>query len=87
MRSWVDAVGWAGAVLLLAAYVAVATRRLTGHGAAFHGLNLLGSAGLAANSAASGAFPSVALNLVWMAVGLVAVVRGRARRTPAPRTP
>jgi hypothetical protein len=72
---WIDAVGWIGAVLLLVAYVLVSTRRLEGQAATFHGLNLLGGAGLAANSAVNGAFPSVALNVIWMAVGIVALVR------------
>jgi hypothetical protein len=75
--TWIDAIGWLGAVLLLAAYVLVATRKLEGHSAAFHGLNLLGGAGLATNSAANGAFPSVALNAIWMLVGVVALLRPR----------
>ena len=75
----IDIVGWLGAILLLAAYVGVSARRLDGHGRAFHGLNLLGSAGLAAHSSVNGAFPSAALNAIWMAVGAATLLRGRDR--------
>jgi len=76
----VDAIGWSGAGLLLAAYLLLALRKLDGHSARFHGLNLLGSAGLAANSAVNGAFPSAVLNVIWMAIGVSALVRRPARR-------
>ena len=69
------AVGWAGAALLLSAYALVSTNRLAGGGVTFQLMNLAGAAGLAANSAVNGAWPSVALNLVWIAVGLTALAR------------
>jgi hypothetical protein len=75
--TWIDVVGWLGAVLLLAAYGLTAARKLAGHSAAFHALNLAGSAGLAANSAANHAFPSAALNAIWMAIGVIALVRAK----------
>jgi hypothetical protein len=74
---WVDAAGWLGAVLLLAAYGLTAARKLAGHSAAFHALNLAGSAGLAANSAANHAFPSAVLNAIWMAIGVIALARAK----------
>ncbi len=77
MSLWIQIIGWLGAILLLAAYLLVATRRLAGHHPTFHVLNLLGGAGLAANSAANGAFPSVTLNAIWMLVGVIALARRR----------
>jgi hypothetical protein len=68
-------IGWAGAALLLLAYTLVSMRRLEGRSLAFQLLNLLGSAGLAGNSAANGAWPSAALNLVWMAVAVATLGR------------
>ena len=61
-------VGWAGAALLLGAYALVSAGRLAGGGLTFQLMNLGGAAGLAINSAVNGAWPSVALNLVWIAV-------------------
>lgn len=80
--SWLDVVGWLGAALLLTAYGLTAARKLAGHSARFHVLNLVGGAGLAINSAVNHAFPSAVLNAIWIAIGVVALARGR-RRSPA----
>ena len=72
-----DVVGWLGAAALLAAYGLVSAGRVEGKSRRFQLLNLLGSAGLAANSGFHGAWPSVALNLVWMIIGVAALTRGR----------
>jgi hypothetical protein len=76
----VDVVGWAGAALLLLAYWLVSTRRLRAEGVPFQLVNLGGAGMLAANSAWYGAWPSVALNGAWMAIGLAALVIARSRR-------
>ena len=73
-------VGWAGAALLLGAYALVSAGRLAGGGLTFQLMNLGGAA------AVTGAWPSVALNLVWLAVGAVTLLRrplGRARQVPS----
>jgi hypothetical protein len=77
----IDAIGWIAALMLLAAYLLLALRRVDGHSARFHGLNVLGSAGLAANSAVNRAFPSAVLNVIWMAIGVGALVRHRGPRS------
>lgn len=69
--------GWLGAAALLLAYGLVSSGRLSPRGAPFQAVNLAGSLGLAANSGYHGAWPSVALNLVWMAIGAAALVRLR----------
>ena len=48
-------------------------------------MNLVGAAGFIVNGWHHGALPSTALNVVWMAIGLVALVRirMRARRAEA----
>lgn len=68
-------VGWAGAVLLLTAYLLVSSGRLDGDGAAYQGLNVLGSLGLGAAAACGGVWSSVALNGIWAGVGVGALVR------------
>jgi hypothetical protein len=73
----VEGAGWLGAAVLLVAYGLVTTGRLSGRGAGFQLLNLAGAAGLLANGAFHGAWPSAALNGVWMAIGVVAVARLR----------
>ncbi|MEV4564745.1 hypothetical protein AB0K18_01420 [Nonomuraea sp. NPDC049421] len=70
-----DAVGWAGAALLLAGYALVSSARLSGDGLAYQLINLGGSVGLMINSAYSAAWPSAALNLIWAAIGVTALVK------------
>jgi hypothetical protein len=76
--------GWAGAAVLLAAYALVSSKRITGDGATFQSLNMAGGAALALNSAVNGAWPSAVLNVIWVAIGAVAMfrlARSRSRQT------
>ena len=73
----VTACGWLGAGLLLWAYAAVSAGRIHPAGLGFQLLNLLGSAGLTVNSAYHRAWPSAALNAIWILVGLMALRRFR----------
>ena len=77
-----EAVGWAGAGALLLAYALLSGDRATSTSRTYLGLNLAGAAGLAVNGAAHAAWPSTALNLLWLAIGLLAL-----RRRSAPRVP
>lgn len=77
--------GWAGAGVLLLAYALVSAKRLAGDGWQFQLLNLAGGLALAVNSAHSGAWPSAALNVVWVAIGTVALARFAATRRSADR--
>lgn len=72
---WVDIVGWAGAVLVLAAYGLVSTRRLDGDSIAYQTLNVAGAAGMLINTYVRGALPSAALNVIWIGVGIYVLAR------------
>jgi hypothetical protein len=75
--------GWIGALLLLTAYFLVSIRRLAGNGVLFQLLNIAGSVGLAAAAIAGGVWPSVALNVVWIGIGVVILLRHAIRRRVA----
>lgn len=85
----VGLLGWSGAAVLLLAYALVSRGRVTGDGLPYQAMNVYGAAALAFNSAVNGAWPSVALNIVWIVIGLLAL-RAAARRaappSPAPPT-
>ncbi len=72
---WVDIVGWAGAVLVLAAYGLVSTKRLDGDSMAYQALNVAGAAGMLINTYVRGALPSAALNVIWIGVGLYVLAK------------
>jgi len=76
-----DLLGWTGAAALLLAHTLVTRHPAQAAGRRYLALNLAGSAGLAANGAAHAAWPSTALNLCWLTLGLSALTR--LRRAPA----
>lgn len=73
----VNVVGWLGMALLIGAYALVTTSRLSATGSTFQQMNLAGGAFLMINSAWYHAWPSAALNLVWVAIGSVGYARAR----------
>jgi len=75
----VNVVGWLGMALLISAYALVTAGRLSGPGLTFQLMNLVGGASLMVNSAYYGAWPSAALNLVWVVIGVVGLARARLR--------
>ena len=79
----VEIAGWAGALLILLAYIAVSTGRLTGRSPAFQWMNLLGSAGFAVNGLWHGAIPSASLNMLWLCFAAGALMSIAVRRKPA----
>ncbi len=79
-RLLIEIVGWTGAGLILLAYALVSTGRLQPRTPAFQWLNLLGAAGFIVNSGWHGAWPSAALNIIW--IGIAATSLWRIARTP-----
>lgn len=80
-RLLIEIVGWAGAGLILMAYLLLSTGRLTGQSRLYQWMNVLGAAGFVINSGWNGAIPSAALNVVWLLIG--AVTLWRIARKPA----
>jgi cell shape-determining protein MreD len=68
----VEAVGWAGAVLILLGYLLITTGKLTGKSLVYQAMNVLGAAGFAINGWWHRALPSTALNIVWLLIGVIA---------------
>ncbi len=77
----VDILGWAGAIALLAAYAAVSTGRLAGTSYRFQILNVIGSACLILNSGYYRAFPSAFVNVVWIGIAAVTMIK-RQKKPP-----
>ncbi len=71
----VNIIGWIGAVTLLAAYVLVSTRKVAGNSVAYQLMNLGGSIFLIINTLHFGAYPSVAVNVVWVCIAIIILIR------------
>jgi hypothetical protein len=82
----VEAAGWAGATLILLAYLLLSTGKLTGQSLVYQGMNVVGAAGFVINGWWHGAIPSAALNVLWLLIGAIAswrILRKRGSSTSA----
>lgn len=80
-RLLIEVVGWAGAGLILVAYLLLSSGRLTGQSRLYQWMNVVGAACFVINSGWNGAIPSATLNVVWLLIG--AVTLWRIARRPA----
>ncbi len=71
----VEVAGWAGALLILLAYLLLSAGRLTGQSLVYQGMNIVGAAGFVINGWWHRAIPSAALNVLWLLIGGVAIWR------------
>ncbi|MBN9212780.1 MAG: hypothetical protein J0I95_14855 [Microbacterium sp.] len=76
-------VGWAGTVLLVAAYALLTAGRLAAGGWVYQTMNLVGGLALLVNCVSLSAWPSAALNVVWFGIGAAGLVHSR-RAASAP---
>lgn len=74
-RIAIEAIGWAGAGLILAAYVLLSLGRLTGQSRVYQAMNLVGACCFILNSGYNGAIPSAVLNVIWAGIGLYTLWR------------
>ena len=80
----VEVAGWAGAALILFAYLLLSAGRLTGQSLTYQGMNVVGAAGFIVNGWWHGAIPSAALNVLWLLIGAIAswrIIRKRGSST------
>ena len=65
--------GWTGAGLIVAAYALLTIGRMSSTSAGYQWLNVAGAGGIGINAWWNDALPSVALNVVWAGIGVVAL--------------
>ncbi|MHB1064251.1 MAG: CBU_0592 family membrane protein [Georgenia sp.] len=66
--------GWVGALASVSAYAMVTQGRIAPNSMVFQGLNIGGAAALAVSASANGAWPSAVVNIIWIAIGVQAVL-------------
>ena len=82
----VEVVGWAGALLILLAYLLLSMGRVTGQSLLYQGMNIVGAAGFVINGWWHRALPSAALNVLWLLIGAIAswrIIRKKGSSTSA----
>jgi hypothetical protein len=70
MKLAVEVIGWAGAALLLGAYALLSSGKLRAESVSYQLMNILGAVGFVVNSGWNGAFPSAAMNVIWIGIGV-----------------
>ena len=78
-----EVVGWIGGALILAGYFLLTAGKLDAKSPAYQWLNVVGAAGFIANSGWNGAWPSAVLNIIWVGIGVVALIGIFAKRGQA----
>ena len=76
-------VGWIGGALILAGYYLLSAGKVTAKSPSYQWLNVVGAAGFIANSGWNGAWPSAVLNVIWVGIGVVALIRIFSKREQA----
>ena len=80
MKIAIEIAGWIAAVLILTAYGLLSAGKLTGKSVAYQVMNIVGAIGFVINTGYNGAFPSAVLNVIWVGIGVWALVKIRANR-------
>jgi len=73
--TYVDMAGWLGSVAVVTAYCLISLQKLRSNSKIYQWLNLIGSVGLAVNTAYYRAFPSTVVNIVWLLIACLALIR------------
>ena len=66
-----DSLGWIGSILLIIGYWLNSKGKLNAQSLNYQLLNLIGSILLIVNTVHYGAYPSSALNVIWVVIGLI----------------
>jgi hypothetical protein len=81
LKTFIDLCGWAAALLILGGYGLLSFGKIQARSPLYQWMNLLGAVGFIVNCAWNGAWPSVALNVVWVGIALYALRRNSRLRT------
>lgn len=70
LRIAIEVIGWAAAVIILAAYILLSLGKLDGRSYLYQWMNVIGAGGFVVNSGYNGALPSAVLNVIWAGMGI-----------------
>lgn len=80
MKIAVEIAGWIAAVLILTAYALLSAGKLSGKSVSYQVMNIVGAMGFVINTGYNGAIPSAVLNVIWVGIGVWALVKIRMNR-------
>lgn len=71
----IEIIGWSGSLTILLGYILLSSGHISSRSLAYQLMNILGGVGMVINGWYHGAMPSVANNVIWSLIGLVALIR------------
>jgi hypothetical protein len=75
LRTFIELAGWLAALLILGSYGLLSFGKIQSRAPLYQWMNILGAVGFIINCTWNGAWPSVALNVVWMGIAVYALRR------------
>ncbi len=75
LKTFVEICGWAAALLILGSYGLLSFGKISARSPFYQWMNILGALGFIINCTWNGAWPSVALNVVWLGIAVYALRR------------
>jgi hypothetical protein len=75
LKTFIDLCGWMAVLLILGSYGLLSFGKISGRSQIYQWMNILGALGFVINCSWKGAWPSVALNMAWMAIAVYALRR------------
>jgi hypothetical protein len=75
LKTFVDLSGWVAALLILGSYGLLSFGKIQSRSPIYQCMNIVGALGFIINCTWNGAWPSVALNVVWVGIGVYALRR------------
>jgi hypothetical protein len=75
LRTFIELAGWVAALLILGSYGLLSFGKIQSRSPVYQWMNILGALGFIINCTWNGAWPSVALNVVWMGIAVYALRR------------
>ena len=77
MNLLVDFLGWIGSLILIIAYVQNSRNKISAQSSIYQFLNISGSIFLIINTLYYGAYPSSAVNIIWVLIGTNYLIRNQ----------
>jgi hypothetical protein len=74
-KIFIDLCGWTAALLILGSYSLLSFGKIQSRSPIYQWMNIAGAVGFVINCSWNGAWPSVALNVVWFAIAAYALRR------------
>ena len=81
---FINIFGWIGSIFLVTAYVLISNNKIKADSFIYQILNVIGSIALIFNTYYYTAYPSTFVNVVWLAIGAVAIFRISKKLTKNP---